>query len=521
MTETKILEMDQLFSSTSKQQNRTSSLIMDLIKTLNDKGLPYCHWKSNLSLEKSLSGEIDLDLFVDRKYLSHALAVLHDFDFKQAMIKWGKRDPAIYHYYGMDPETGRLIHVHLFSSVLTGESFLKSHLFPFEKMLLENRRDLSGIKTTSKAAELVIFILRTFIKYGSLIDLFYLRNSKNELKEELEWLRSENSQDIAVQLLQNYCPVIDKNLFLKCINMLSSDTSLLNRISLARKVRRCLRIYIRFSGYQRFKLYLVILAQFAWHRLLKHNKNKMLCSGGAIIAFVGPEATGKSTLVTESKRWLNENFSVKNIHAGKPPSALLTWPVNVFVPFLRNLIPGARTTRQEGHVSTGKDEDSRSSKHQGPTSLLYAVRSVTLAWDRRRLLLKARKLSANGDLVICDRYPSSTTGAMDSPRLKEIKNLTGLKTSLFNRLARIETRLYNQIPPPDLVLQLTVSIETAKQRNRDRIKTGKESDAYLISRHLQSKNWQMPGKTEIRIIDTEKPLDQTILLVKKSIWQAL
>jgi len=195
--------------------------------------------------------------------------------------------------------------------------------------------------------------------------------------------------------------------------------------------------------------------------------------------------------------------------------------VNVFVPFLRELIPGARTSRLEGHVSVNKDSNKETPKTEKRLSLLYAFRSVTLAFDRKRLLLKARKLCAEGDLIICDRYPSDTTGAMDSPRLKKIESAKNFREKLFNTLALMEARLYKQIPPPDLVLQLTVSIETAKQRNRDRIKAGKESDEYLISRHLQSKNWHMKGDVEILKIDTELPLDQTILLVKKNIWQAL
>src|SRR4030067_678769 len=149
----------------------TSNSVDRLIGTFNNQGIVYCHWKSNLSLVKALSGsaslgtgETDLDLLVYLRSLSQAIAILRSLDYKPAVVKWGPDTPSISHYYGFDPHLGQLIHIHLFSRVLTGESFVKSHLLPFEPMLLENTYCVDQLKVTSKPAELVLFILRTFIK---------------------------------------------------------------------------------------------------------------------------------------------------------------------------------------------------------------------------------------------------------------------------------------------------------------------------------------------------------------------
>ena len=93
--------------------------------------------------------------------------------------------------------------------------------------------------------------------------------------------------------------------------------------------------------------------------------------------------------------------------------------------------------------------------------------------------------------------------------------------SIYNYLAHLETKIYRKIPAPDIVLQLSVSIEIAKQRNKDRIKKDKESDEYLESRHQQKKGWKIHSETRIHSIDTDQSLDKTILLVKKTIWEAL
>ena len=42
--------------------------------------------------------------------------------------------------------------------------------------------------------------------------------------------------------------------------------------------------------------------------------------GGVVVAFVGSEACGKSTLLAATEHWLRPQFAVRRVHAGKPPS---------------------------------------------------------------------------------------------------------------------------------------------------------------------------------------------------------
>jgi thymidylate kinase len=154
--------------------------------------------------------------------------------------------------------------------------------------------------------------------------------------------------------------------------------------------------------------------------------------------------------------------------------------------------------------------------------LIYALRAVTIAWDRRQLLVKARRLAANGELIICDRYPAEIIGGTDSPRLQPLLSQEGITPQLYNWLARLEHQLYQQIPPPDMVFRLKVSIETAKKRNQERFKLDKETEAYVELRHRQNKGWRRAGTKYIYDIDTEQQsLAQTVLKVKRMIWESL
>jgi len=544
-------------------------VIDQLINALNQQGIRYCHWKSNKALAEAemaktlpasnpkqqpqgavAEEENDLDLLIDRRSLACMEEILLRQQFKRATVKWGTDPQSIYHYYAPDWQRGNLAHLHLFSSVITGESFVKSHLLPFEEMLLEQPEVIDGIYVANRSAELVLFFVRNCIKYGSWLDLLYLQRDPDAVRAELAWLREGSTLAKATDLLRTYCPVIDEETFIEGLSLFAEPGNILAKIWFAKRVRRALRVYAKLPRHRQIAAYGSLFWQYALRRLARQRRNKSLASGGAVVAFVGPEATGKSTLVAESKRWLGGAFAVRDIHAGKPPSTWLTFPLNGVVPLLRKLTPEFRTNRIAGHIpdgpnkatvrapstpgasttgtsttgasTTGASATGTSAKRIGsPTALLYAVRAVAVAWDRRALLLNARRLAAQGEIVICDRYPSEMIGAMDSPRLEAEPTASGLLPTLYNRLAKVEARLYRQIPPPDMVIKLSVSIETAKQRNRDRIKDTKESDAYVESRHRQVRNWQRPGTKYSYDISTEKSLPETIREVKRVIWEAL
>jgi thymidylate kinase len=493
------------------------AIAIRFIESLNRHDVAYCHWKSNLTLANALTGGEDLDLLIDRKALPKTVTILADLGFKAAVIRVGANVPGIYHYYGLDSDTGKLCHVHLYNSILTGESFVKSHTLPIEKMLLENCEYFGQVRIASKSAELVLFILRIYIKYSSLLDLLRLLGKSDMVRTELHWLQAGADISVVLSLLEKYCPVIDEPLFLKCIETLEQPDSLIKRLMLASAIRWKLRVYAKYTLLKRLFAYVSLLLIKLQLRLLGNKKNKTLQSGGAIIAFTGADATGKSTLVAETRRWLGSTFSVRAVHVGKPPSSLLMRPVNNLLPLMRHLLPQLRRSQ----ISNQMQLTSSPSPDSSSRSLVYAVRAGALAWDRYQLLIKVRRWAANGEIVICDRYPTETINAMDSPRLQVYPQKEGNKVTLYDYLARLESRLYKQMPPPHVVLKLRVSIETAKQRNRNRREIGMDAEDYLEARHRSVQEWQKQGTQYVYDINTEMSLEETALSVKKAIWVSL
>jgi len=496
----------------------SQSLIQALVNRFNQEGILYCHWKSNIDLAKTLEGELDIDLLVAHHSLAHATDILMQLGFKPAIPRSGSNPPGIFHYYGYDPNQNDLVHLHMFTRVITGESFLKSHLFPFEEMLLKHTYSIDGLVVTSKETELVLFVLRMFVKYGSFLDAARLLRGDKKVREETLWLKEGSDMKKVITLLEEYCPVVDNEIFIDCLNAILDKTSYPVKWKLSYQIRRRLRAYRKYSFWGWLFGHIQLFIRMLIKKVRKQKGSKILLAGGTIIAIVGADATGKSTLVSETSRWLRRNFVLNTVHAGKPPSTLLTAPINFLLALYRPLIHRIRPVRKleedsSSHVRVVRDE------RKTPNSLIYAIRAVGLAWDRRALLGKVRRASANGEIIVCDRYPTSAIGMMDSPRLMDDPTRKGLVAPIHNWLSRVERNLYRQIPPPDIVLRLKVSLETAKMRNAARETV--DDEIYLQIRHHQANAWFMSGTRSIQDIDTDLPLTETLLAVKQAIWYSL
>jgi thymidylate kinase len=149
--------------------------------------------------------------------------------------------------------------------------------------------------------------------------------------------------------------------------------------------------------------------------------------------------------------------------------------------------------------------------------MLFGIRSVLLAHDRRALLTRAYASAANGAIVLSDRYPSIERGALDGAQLGHDHSSVSGGTAR-RRLAAVEARLYRDIPPPDLVVYLTAPLDVALERNRWRGKF--EPESYLLSRHTRSSNLEF-GRALVRRVDTDRPLDEVSSEIRRIIWAAL
>lgn len=241
----------------------------------------------------------------------------------------------------------------------------------------------------------------------------------------------------------------------------------------------------------------------------RRRRDLVLQTGGMIVALVGPKASGKSTIAHALETRLGSHLDVVRIHAGKPPATALTLLPRLLIPAARLLFSKERTGEYE------KPERRREKRY----SLLYVLRMAMLAYERRKLLSWALRTATAGSVVISDRYPSESTGAIDSCCFDDA-TLEQCGSPLRRWLMRQERALYKGLPRPDLLLCLEAPIETTIERDARRLKKG-GPDAAAVRRRWELESRPGPFGGLVIPINTSRPLDETVRTAVGAVWSAL
>jgi hypothetical protein len=148
-------------------------------------------------------------------------------------------------------------------------------------------------------------------------------------------------------------------------------------------------------------------------------------------------------------------------------------------------------------------------------SLARLVWVLSLARERRRRALQARRAKGRGMIVLSDRLPQSQfPGWNDGPRLTRWLEMGSW---VRRRAARMEQAAFRlaELSPPDLVVKLHVSPEVASRRKpetpQEQLRTGID-----MVRRLQ-----FPATTRVLDMDAEQPLDQVLLQAKRAVWESI
>src|SRR5436305_4384356 len=373
--------------SASPNEARVLPSLRALFDSLRRAGVRYCHWKSNWRLRETLRGETDLDLLIPRGDISQFLSVVGALGYKP-----GSREdhPSVCHYYGFDQESGKLFDLHVYYRVVTGGTIKGYHL-PVEDMLLRGAQPTeAGVYVPEPAAELVLFVIRKSLDYAVASEALIPREWK-AAADELRWLMSQGATDRDVRrLLAEYLPSVDFALFRKLRDAIESGRWGVGRFRLGRALASRLRPYRRFAGPSATLARSGRAWRKAWRTLQGGTPPQALLSGGAVIAVVGSDGSGKSTVVAEVSRWLGEFLSVATIHGGKPPPSVPTALPRLLLPLLRRMMPRYRSTRIELRAAVATEP---AAMRTGPL-LLFALRALMLAYERKKLLIRAHRQAA-------------------------------------------------------------------------------------------------------------------------------
>ncbi len=503
-------------------QANASDLLIRLFAALNQAGVRYCNWKSSIRIAEGLEGRTDLDLLVDPRDLNRFGEILSAHGVKAFRAAPGKAYPGIENYLGFNPGTGRLFHLHVHHQLVLGEQYIKNYHLPLEQDFLTNTNLQFGVKTPRPEVELIVFVIRSLLKYRDRdgvkeIGRSFLKRKKSgaggfpqAVIREAHWLLDLTSLQQVQDQLARWKDLIPAHIVLELLQGLKNKTLTGPQIvRLRNSLRRALQ------SRQRASRGLVMLRYFRedWRRkrkIFKPRTEKKMTrpQGGVRIAFIGTDGAGKSTVIQQIEKWLSWRISVRTYYMGKSRTLLATRFAKTVTSMSRSGFSGC--SRLFGKHSLLTRLAKRNQRFWENMSILAE------GWERNQSFRQSMRDSETGCVVLYDRYPLNNVRVfdrpVDGPRIMTEWN--GSTNGLERRLARIEDGLYRQITAPDHIIALQVHPDTSRLRKPDHDYETIAKKAAAIDEAILT----LPG---LLVVPADAPIDQVVNQVKSMIWERL
>jgi thymidylate kinase len=481
-----------------------------LLDGLHENAVRYCHFKSNANVAAGVSGLTDLDLLVDREDAALAEKILAGHGFKRLPAHPSRWYPGVDDYFALDEDTGRLVHLHLHYRLIGGERFFKNYGLPWEGEFLDTRvlDEDTNIFVAHPALEWLLLVCRAALKIRWR-DRLRVRvtapsGERRGMLGEHHWL-AERVEAAAVTeharrlLGERPAELVGAALAedLRFRRLTDLRRALLRNPRVLRGYRPLPALAIRWSRELRW------IVGSVNRRYLRRPfpYRRSGSSGGLLVAVVGSDGAGKSSLTETLHSWLAGKVDVLDIYfgSGQGRSSLLRWPMKAVLRVMRR---SSNRPRRDPEARRNRD-----------VTLPRALWALALAREKRAKLRRAIRARERGFIVICDRYPQAQFhGVSDGPLLARwYESGSGLKRAL----ARWERRIYELAAEtsPDVVVRLLVTPEKAAARRPTDDPEELTYRAQLV-RDLRFAN----APYGIVDVDADQGLDSVILDVKRRLW---
>lgn len=474
---------------------------LGIARAFTMRGLRFVHWKSNGHLAEALSGQTDLDVYADPLQRPEIRECLRGQGWLEVISQpWG-RYPDVDDWLGVDVETGRFLHLHLHFALVTGLRRIKHLKLPWGFALLANTdHALDPVWPTPTAEmELMILIVRMWAKMPPAKRKGTLRLPPH-VRAEFDWLMSRADPEKLAELAGELLPEFDT----ASIAALAGpppppDAAVL---AVSRAVYGWLAEHRRMAWpVARLRGAWLSLRAMAAKELRKVRPatvtGKRAAGPGLVVAFIGSDGSGKSTLTADIRKWLRYKLDVHGYYMGSGQGSTR------LLDRLRHAVK-ARTKKPK---KPRPDGEPRRRKDPGFLGRLVALHQLPAIWSKRRAMKQARRLAQGGSMVVLDRFPQAQfNGIYDGPRLQDGNG--------FAWAARAEMKGYRALAalPPDLIVKLVVSPDVAHARKPDHSLSSLERKC-AITRALTFDG------VPVVAIDADQSLDKVMLQARLAVWQ--
>ncbi len=491
--------------------------ILNLILDFNSRQLNYCHWKSNIHLDRSLEGLTDLDLLVDASQENLFNQILVHHDIKTIIPSSQSQHPAIHHYLGVDQSSGNFFHLHVHYQLIVGEQFVKNYHIPVEKPMLEGTEySLGEIAVPLPDRELVILLIRSLLKYrdrDAIKDMFSIKSPgiPLEIQEEIRQLNARTTTENLRKTITEEMNIISPGLVIEYLDILGTTPRKgWQLLKLRTRLRRELSKFQLRSRWRASASYYEVLIKRYFPTIFTHSNKKQLANGGQGIAFIGADGSGKSTLIRAIQKWLSWKLDVTRYYMGSQEPSVLTW--------LARLV--AHTTNRVYHYASKKMgyEGSLSRSFRGIDFFARNIYDLGIARDRYHRYVEGKRKASAGIIVIYDRYPLQEIHKlmperpMDGPRINNrSENKPGYLSAL---ISKAEVDLYSKIQPPDHVFILDVSPEVSHIRKPDH-------DIDFVKKKTKAIKDFNKENLHFTEINADENTEEVLLKTKLKLWESL
>jgi thymidylate kinase len=489
----------------------TLPLLMAVLSDFGRQTISYCYWKSSRRIQSVLAGEADLDLLIARQDQHRAEEILLRRGFKLFPSVALRDHPAILSYLGYDEPSGRLVHLHLHFRLVVGERLHKNYRIPWEADILTRAvpHPTLPVMMLDPASEAVLLGVRACLELHRL-DPVTRRGWRNTLTR-FEADRKQLAEAIdRAQLTRRACQLLGDGLGAMLADSIHGEGSLEENDRLRPAMRKHFAPYRTYNTPEarlRSALRAIHWAAGGLNRFYLHLPRpwaRRAPGGGCVVALIGIDGSGKTTVTTTIRAWLGSEIDVMPVYfgtGGGRPSLLLR-PFKLMVPLATLLLKVKPRGSSHGKVS--KDAPG------WLYSLLLMIWAAVAAREKRTKLLAASRGASRGLVVVTDRYPQNEIpGFNDGPLLTRLA-----RAPSWFRKWEASTYALAQRLPPDLVIKLIVTPETIARRETDMDSTVIEKRIEVIPRLAFS-------GARVVSINAEQPLADVIRAVKQEIWQML
>lgn len=486
-------------------------LFLALVADFHQQNVSYCYWKSTRRIHAALSGTSDLDLLVARGDQHRAAQIALSRGFKFFAPVAHRTDPSVSDFLGYDEESGCIVHLHLHFRVIIGRSLLKEYRLPWEPTLLKHAifHQDAPIKVLDPACEALLIFVRACLE---------LQRSDPVVLRHWALLRKRFALDLGYIAAQADAALLRARageMFSREVAMLVTD-AILGRPgfraaeALRSRLRKELRPYRTFNALEAAVRSFGRAAFWAVGCLNEHALHqprpwrRRAPGGGFVMAVLGVDGSGKTTVVAAARAWLSPEVDVMPLYFGTGDGrpTLLLLPFKMMLPLITALFRTKPKGASHGAISNAPP---------GPLySFLMMNWAGILSLEKRTKLVAARRGADRGLVVLADRYPQNEIPDYnDGPLLHRLNWAPQWLKDFENRSYALSRRL-----PPDLVIKLEVTPETAERREP------KMNPVTIRERIKEARLLTFPGARVVRI-DSTQPIEHVLRIVRREIWRAL